>query len=137
VFVSGAGNFVMLADFVLAIHVLLVLFNVGGVLAIVAGGLLRWRWVRHRGFRLAHVSLMAVVTAEALLGISCPLTMMEDWLRGAATEQSFVQRWAGALIYWSAPPWVFAAIYAAVLVVLIAAWWLLPPYASKRQSVRG
>ena len=127
----------MLADLVFLLHALVVLFNVGGLLLIVIGGPLGWAWVRHRGFRVAHVGLMGFVTAEAILGMTCPLTLLEDWLRGAATEQSFVQRWVSALIYWNAPLWVFALLYSGFLAAVIAAWFVWPPMPSKNQSPRG
>lgn len=127
----------MLADLVFLLHALVVLFNVGGLLMIVIGGPLGWAWVEHRGFRVAHLALMGFVTVEAILGMTCPLTIFEDWLRGVATEQSFVQRWVSALIYWNAPPWVFALLYAGFLLAVIAAWFVWPPAAPKRQSPRG
>ena len=127
----------MLADLVFLLHAGVVLFNAGGLLMIAIGGPAGWAWVRHRGFRFAHLWLMGFVTGEAILGMSCPLTVLEDWLRGVATEQSFVQRWVSALIYWNAPPWAFALLYTAFLLAVIAAWLVWPPAAPKRQSPRG
>ena len=126
----------MLADFVFLLHAGVVLFNAGGLLLILSGGPLGWRWVRHRGFRLAHVALMGFVTAEAVLGMTCPLTVLEDWLRGVATEQSFVQRWVKALIYWNAPLWVFAVLYTVILATVIVAWFVWPPRAKVKVSTR-
>jgi hypothetical protein len=117
----------MLADMILILHAAVVLFNVGGLLLIVAGGASNWRWVRRRGFRAAHVGLMAVVTIEAMLGITCPLTTLEDWLRGAGDERSFVSRWLFALLYWNAPAWAFATAYAAFLGLVVWAWQKWPP----------
>ncbi len=127
----------MLADIVFLLHAGVVLFNIGGLLMIVIGGVVGWAWVRHRGFRIAHVALMAFVTLEAIFGLTCPLTLLEDWLRGVAIEQSFVQRWVSALIYWNAPPWVFVLLYVAVLLAVIGAWFAWLPMRSKRQSARG
>ena len=127
----------MLADLVFALHAGVVLFNVGGLLLIVIGGLIGWAWIRQRGFRIAHVALMALVTLEAIFGLTCPLTLLEDALRGVANKQSFVQRWTMALIYWNAPPWVFVLLYVAFLLAVIGAWVAWPPIASKRQGARG
>lgn len=127
----------MLADLVFALHAGVVLFNVGGLLLIVIGGLVGWAWIRQRGFRIAHVALMALVTLEAIFGLTCPLTLLEDALRGVANEQSFVQRWTMALIYWNAPPWVFVLLYVAFLLAVIGAWVAWPPIASKRQGACG
>jgi ABC-type branched-subunit amino acid transport system permease subunit len=128
---------VVVADLVLVLHALVVAFNVGGLLMIVVGGPLGWAWVRFRGFRLAHIAMMGLVTVEAVLGMTCPLTLLEDTLRGVATEQSFVQRWVSALIYWNAPAWVFALLYVAFLMAVVAAWLIWPPATTKKQSARG
>ena len=127
----------LIADLVLISHALVVFFNAGGLAMILVGGPLGWAWVRHRGFRIAHISLMGLVTVEAIFGLTCPLTLLEDWLRGVATEQSFVQRWVTALIYWSAPAWVFVVLYLMVLSAVIVAWFAWPPAASKKQRTRG
>ena len=127
----------MLADLVFLFHALVVIFNVGGLVVIYVGGPLGWAWVRHRGFRIAHLSLMGLVTVEAIFGLTCPLTWLEDRLRGVATDQSFVNRWVTAFIYWNAPPWIFAVLYALVLTALIVAWFVWPPAASKKQSAHG
>ncbi|MEP7154652.1 MAG: DUF2784 domain-containing protein [Betaproteobacteria bacterium] len=119
----------MLADAVLALHVLVVFFNVGGLLAIIVGGVRGWRFVRHRGFRVGHLALVAFVTFEAVLGITCPLTTWEDALRGTDTTQSFVGRWLAAALYWNAPPWVFTVAYLAFLAAVALAWWKWPPRA--------
>ncbi len=126
----------MLADLVFLLHAGVVLFNVGGLLIIAIGGCLGWVWVLHRAFRITHVALMAFVTAEAIFGMTCPLTLLEDWLRGVAIEPRFVQRWVSALIYWNAPPWVFTLLYAVFLFAVIAAWFVWPPYVSKTQTPR-
>ena len=127
----------MLADLVFLLHAGVVLFNVGGLAMIAIGGSLGWAWVRHRRLRIAHLALMGFVTAEAILGVTCPLTVLEDWLRGAANEQSFVQRWVLMLIYWNAPSWVFALLYMAFLIAVIGAWFAWPPRRSEQQSARG
>ena len=119
----------MLADWVLVLHALVVLFNVGGAVFIIAGGLRGWRWTQHRGFRLSHVVLIAIVTLEALLGVTCPLTTLENALRGIDTTQSFIGRWLAILIYWDASPWVFSVAYLAFLCLVIWAWLKWPPSA--------
>ena len=51
--------------------------------AILAGIALRWAWVRNFWFRTIHLAMIAVVVAESLCGIVCPLTDWEDRLREA------------------------------------------------------
>ena len=82
-----------LADAVLVVHVLFVLFVVGGFVLILAGAG-RWSWIRDRTFRVSHVAAIVFVAAEALLGVTCPLTRWEDTLRAIGhDERSFIGRW--------------------------------------------
>ena len=118
----------MLADTVLALHVLFVLFVVGGFALILAGAR-RWGWVRNRVFRIAHLAAIVFVAAEAVLGITCPLTYWEDMLRAAGREErSFIGRWLAWLLYYNLPEWVFAVAYTAFAAVVILAWRAIPPH---------
>jgi Protein of Unknown function (DUF2784) len=118
----------MIADAVLVVHALFVLFVVGGfVLILIGAG--RWDWVRNRKFRILHLAAIAFVTAEALLGVTCPLTLWEDALRGKGTERTFVGRWAARLLYYDFPEWVFVVVYCAFTLAVVCAWWLVPPRA--------
>ena len=120
----------LLADAVLCSHVALMLFVVLGLPLIVAGNLRRWRWVNSPWLRFAHLATIAVVAGEAWLGIVCPLTTLEMWLRRQANETtydgSFVEHWLQALLFWQAPPWVFTAAYSTFGLSVLATWWLWP-----------
>ncbi|HEY7675238.1 MAG TPA: DUF2784 domain-containing protein [Burkholderiales bacterium] len=116
-----------LADAILLLHVLFVLFVVGGFALILAGAR-RWSWVRNRTLRALHLAAIAFVSAEALLGLSCPLTRWEDWLRAAGSQdRSFVGRWLARLLYYDFPEWVFALAYCAFACAVIWAWRVIPP----------
>lgn len=117
----------MLADFVLLLHAAFVLFVVGGLLATWVGAALGRPWARDPWFRGLHLAAIAFVVAQSALGYACPLTIWEDALRGAATDEGFIQRWVRAALYWSAPAWVFTAVYAAFGAVVAATWWAIPP----------
>ncbi|MEQ1776618.1 MAG: DUF2784 domain-containing protein, partial [Burkholderiales bacterium] len=88
-------------------------------------------WIRSLKFRLAHLAAIVFVTCEALLGMACPLTEWEDALRltagGSTIDKSFIARWVHQLMFFSAPEWVFTAIYAACALVVAATLWLVPP----------
>jgi len=120
-----------LADAVLVLHFGIVVFVVGGLLLVVAGNLLRWRWVNNGWFRLAHVAAIAVVVVQAWLGQVCPLTALESWLRAKAGapiyRQSFIEHWVQRLLYYEAPLWVFALAYTAFGLLVVLAWWAFPP----------
>lgn len=116
----------MIADGVLVVHALFVLFVVGGFVLIVLGAR-HWEWVRNRAFRILHLAAIAFVTAEALLGITCPLTIWEGVLRGGGSERSFIGRWMARLLYYDFPEWVFATAYCVFTLAVVCAWWLVPP----------
>lgn len=121
----------LLADAVLVAHVALVLFVVGGLVAIVVGNLRRWRWANRPGFRVAHLASIATVVLEAWLGLVCPLTTLEMWLRTKARagsySGSFVEHWLQRLLYFEAPPWVFTTVYSAFGLLVVATFWRYPP----------
>jgi hypothetical protein len=118
----------LLADLVLLIHFGYVLFVVGGLGSIWLGGALGWRWVRNRRLRALHFAAIALVALEALAGVLCPLTWLEDALRpGAQTGTGFIQRWVHALLFWDYPAWVFTAAYLGFAGVVALTWRLVPP----------
>lgn len=116
----------LLADLVLVAHAVLALFLALGLVALLMGGPLDWGWVRGRAFRVAHLCGMAVVAAEALLGIACPLTEFESALRSAAQApaygQSFIAHWLGRLLFYDFDEAVFAGAYLLGLGVTVWAW---------------
>lgn len=116
-----------LADVVLFLHVLFVLFVVGGFVLIVAGAR-RWSWVRNRIFRTLHLAAMIFVAVETLLGITCPLTRWEDLLRAAGPgDRSFIGRWLAWLLYYDLPNWFFAVAYCVFAAAVAWTWRLIPP----------
>jgi hypothetical protein len=124
-----------MADAVLIAHFAVVVFIVGGFLLILAGGALQWRWVRRRGFRIVHLAAIAFVALESLLGMRCPLTVLEHSLRADGSTQSFVGYWVARLLYYEFPEWVFALAYVAFACAVAAAWWYVPP--QRRQGMIG
>lgn len=127
----------LLADSVLALHLAIVVFVIGGLLAVIAGNLRGWRWVNHLWFRFAHLAAIAVVVAESWFGMVCPLTTLEMWLRaqaGAATyEGSFIEYWFQRLLYYNAPDWVFTLAYTFFGLLVAATWWYFPPMSRRRR----
>jgi polyferredoxin len=120
-----------LADAVLALHTLLVTFVIGGLLVVLLGNRLGWGWVNHLWFRLTHLAVIAVVVAESWLGITCPLTTLEVWLREQAHQpaynKSFIEHWLQQLLFYEAPAWVFALVYTAFGALVVASWIWYPP----------
>ena len=104
------------------------LFVVGGLVLIWIGYQLGWRWVRMRWLRVVHFCAIALVAVEALIGVACPLTVLEDALRpGGGGEAGFIGRWVHAVIFWDLPLWVFTALYVAFSTAVALTYRLLPP----------
>ena len=120
-----------LADLVLVTHAAYVLFVVGGQALIVIGWIRGWEWTRGRVFRLLHLVAIGLVMLEAWLGINCPLTILENFLRfqagAAAYENSFIGHWLRWVIFYAAPEWIFALIYTVFTALVILTWLAYPP----------
>jgi polyferredoxin len=118
-----------------------VVFVVGGLLLVVAGNLAHWHWVNALWFRIAHLAAIAVVAAQAWLGVVCPLTTLEMWLRGQAQQptyrESFLEHWLSRLLYYDAPAWVFVAAYTLFGIAVVASWWRWPPSRPSRSGPRA
>jgi hypothetical protein len=121
----------LLADLVLATHFAVVAFVIGGLVLVVAGNACGWAWVNRWWFRLAHLAAIAVVVAQAWLGVVCPLTTLESALRvkagGTGYDTSFIEHWLTRVLYYDAPAWVFTTAYSLFGLAVIAAWWRFPP----------
>lgn len=120
-----------LANAVLTLHLSLVVFVILGLLLVIVGNLRQWHWVNNLWFRLLHLAAILVVVAEAWLGMVCPLTTLEMWLRsqaGAATYAGgFIPYWFDQLLYYQAPDWVFIMAYSLFAVLVLVSWWIFPP----------
>ncbi len=115
------------ADALLIVHFALAAFIVLGLVLTWIGALAGWRWVRSFWFRLIHLAAIAIVALEALLGITCPLTLWEDALRQVTGEPGFIARWVRRLLYYELPGWVFTSAYVAFATATLATWRLVPP----------
>ena len=124
-------NYSLLADAVGIIHAVIVLFIVGGQALVLAGWGWGWAWTRGRVFRFAHLCAIGFVVAQQWLGAVCPLTLWESELRqkagGEGYETGFIEYWLNALLYYSAPPWVFTAVYTAFGATVAATFFFYPP----------
>jgi hypothetical protein len=120
-----------LADVVVVLHAAYIGFVLAAMLLILLGMGLRWSWIRNFWFRMTHFAMIAVVVAQSLIGVTCPLTTLENYFRQRAGEAtypgSFIGHWADELIFYHGPNWVFTTCYAlfgtAVLLTLL----LCPP----------
>lgn len=127
----NSHTYQLLANCVLAAHLGLVVFIVGGVALILLGGRYNWPWVRNFWFRVGHLAAISYVVAESWVGIMCPLTTLEQWLRTRAGEagyaDDFIAHWLGSVLFYTAPPWVFTAAYSAFAVLIALSWIAVRP----------
>ena len=121
----------ILADIVVAVHFAYVVFVIGGLALTLLGGVLKWEWVRNFWFRRVHLIMIGIVVAEAWLGIICPLTTLENWLRelgGQATYSGgFVAELLHDALFFSAEPWVFTLCYTLFGLAVVGTWLFIPP----------
>jgi hypothetical protein len=121
----------LLADFIAVTHLGYVVFVILGFILILMGIALRWKWVRNLWFRIAHLAAIAGVTLGAILGINCPLTVLEFSLRYgfAASDRrvSFVGELVDSILYYDAPAWLFTIIYVGFALLVAITFVMAPP----------
>lgn len=133
--------YLLLADAVLLLHLAVVLFVVGGLVAVWVGN---WRasargsWVNALWFRLLHAAAIGFVVVQAWLGEVCPLTVLESWLRqqagAAGYSGGFIQHWVHRVLFYDAPAWVFTLAYTLFGAAVAATWWRFPPRYTRREK---
>jgi len=123
--------FILAADAILLLHVLVVMFNVFGLIFIFIGNALKWSWVRNPWFRLLHLLAITVVVLLAWLNSICPLTSIEMALRTRAGDVAysgtFISHWLESILYYQAPAWVFIVAYTIFGLMVVVSWFLIRP----------
>lgn len=127
----GSQTASLLADIILASHILIVACNIIPVPLIIIGGIRGWGFVRARWFRYGHLALMGFVAVQSWLGKTCPLTVWERSLRAAAgedgyAESGFISHWMQAVLYIDAPAWFFVALYSSWCALIVALFYWVP-----------
>lgn len=126
------SGLILLADAVLAVHVLIAAFNAFALPVIWLGAWRGRRFVRNPWFRLSHVGLMGFVLAETAAGRLCPLTEWEGLLRRAGGEgwagegRTFIGYWAGRILFHDFSPAQFTAAYSVFFALVVATLFLVP-----------
>ena len=123
--------YALLADLVVFIHALFVLFVVAGQALILIGWFVRWRWTRNLVFRVAHLAAIGFVVVEAWFGIVCPLTTLGNELSILAgqdgNEMSFIGYWLDRMLFYTAPEWVFTLVYTLFALLVVTTFVFYPP----------
>lgn len=123
--------YLLAADAILFLHMLIVVFNVLGLIFIFVGYALKWSWVRNPWFRFAHVVAIGVVVIQSWIGVVCPFTSLEMALRSKAGETvysgTFISHWLESLLYYEASPLVFVVIYTVFGLLVVVSWLVVRP----------
>ena len=121
----------LLPDIIAIIHLGYVIYVILGFILIVVGIICRWKWIRNLPFRITHLLAIVGVACEGLLGINCPLTVLEYKLRYrhylSEEKASFIGSLVDSLLYYNAPGWLFTIIYAAFAIVVVITFIIAPP----------
>jgi len=125
--------YALLADLILVVHFAFVLWVVLGLVLVLLGRPLGWRWVGNRWVRLGHLASIGVVVAQAWLGRMCPLTIWESELRVAAGQQpydpeGFVAHWVQRLLFFppDTPTYYFVIGYTVFGLLIVASFFVVP-----------
>lgn len=123
--------FSVLADIVLLAHTAVAVFVVLGLPLIWLGAWRKWRWSNLLWFRLAHLCTIGFVVVQSLLGMVCPLTILENWLRLQAGQigpgDGFIEYWFSRILFYQAPTEVFTFAYTLFGFAVAWTWWRFPP----------
>lgn len=122
------------AEAILAVHLLVIGFNLFGLIAVPLGAWRGWGFVRIRWWRVLHLGSMTVVALQAVLGRACFLTDWQAALEGRDEAEPLLVSWVNGLVYWPLPLWVFAAAYVMLFVYVLALWRFVPPTGRRRTS---
>jgi len=121
----------LLSDLVVVFHLAYAAFVLVGFILILAGALFRWRWIRNQVFRWVHLGCIALVAVESVVGLICPLTLLENWLLvgsgQAGYERTFIGQLIYDLLYYDFPTWVFTIVYVSLAVLTALTLVLIPP----------
>ncbi len=120
------------ADVTAFVHLLYVIFVVAGQGLILMGGIFAWRFVKNMTFRIIHLIAIAIVAVQEMLGVLCPLTVLEYYFRNLAgqsvnTDLTFVMRIFRSMVFISMPDWMYTVIYIGTAVIVLATMFVIPP----------
>ena len=121
----------LLSDLVVAVHLGYAAFVLAGLVLILMGAVFRWHWIRQRAFRWVHLGCIGLVAVEAIVGQSCPLTLLENWLLTVSGQagygRSFIGHLLYELLYYDLAPWIFTVAYVGLALLTALTLVLVPP----------
>ena len=116
-----------LGEIVFASHLLIIGFNLFGLVAIPVGAARGWKFVRQLWFRLLHFASLTMVAIQALAGRACFLTIWQDRLSPiGGSPEPLIMRSVNALIFWPLPGWFFTGLYVVIWLYALALMKIVP-----------
>tara|TARA_B100001057_G_scaffold338265_1_gene339040 strand:+ start:316 stop:678 length:363 start_codon:yes stop_codon:yes gene_type:complete len=116
-----------MADVIMFIHFGLASFISAGFFIIPLGYKIGWNWIKKRNLRLLHLFLIGFITGETILGLTCPLTVLENMVRDVDYSTSFMTYWVAQILYWDLPSQVFVILYLLCFGWVFILWKICPP----------
>lgn len=132
---------IYLADIVAIIHLGYVVFVILGFIFIVVGIIFKWRWIRNPWFRILHLAAIIAVAIEAIVGVNCPLTVLEFRLRYPSSpfqaRGSFIGRFIDSILFYDAPGWLFTVVYSCFAIAVLITFIMAPPAKKSRSCLHN
>jgi hypothetical protein len=129
------------ADATVCFHMAYVLFVVLGQATVILGAICGWKWIRNTTFRLLHLLAISIVVIESWLGITCPLTTLENHLRAKSGATSyngdFIANVVHNALFLELEPWAFTTMYSLFGLAVFVTLFACPPRAFTRRSPTG
>ena len=117
----------MLAGLILYVHLLIICFNLFGLVVIPLGGWMGWAFVHAPAWRILHLGSLGVTALQASFGQACFLTVWQAAAsNGSPAAEPLIMRWVNSLIFWPLPEWVFVLIYLLTFAYVILLLWIVP-----------
>lgn len=127
-----------LADVVEALHLSFLLVTLFGQIAIMVGWFFNWQWIRNPWFRSIHLLAIAFVAMEYVIGMECPLTDLEKYLRRLAGQTSddwsFMGRLMNDCLFPGVDPEVLTWPYIGFAALVILTYIFIPPRFRKQSA---
>lgn len=124
--------YALIADFIVSIHFLYVMFVLFGQIIIILGWIFKWSFIRNPYFRILHFVAILIVAVQAILDVSCPLTLWENRLRSLAGQTvewdiSFIGRLLRLFVFYNFPSWFFTVLHVSFAGIVLLTLIFVPP----------
>ena len=124
----------MLAALILAVHALIIVFNLFGLVVVPLGAWYGWSFVHAPVWRLLHIGSLGVTAVQAALGRACFLTYWQALLsEGNRSPEPLIMKWVNSMIFWPLPMWAFVLIYLLTFAYAVALLWIVPLRGRRRR----